>query len=224
MSYRDYFNIDPEYFPQVDKKIIDTQPDYWKKFYPHPSFVTMLKATVDVLKRKQRLSMWIDGAYGTGKSHAVLTLKKLIEANEEDTLEYFKKYNLDEFLCKNLIAEKNAGKILVCHRYGSSDITSDTDLILAIQEGVENALAENGIENTASTSIKTALIRYFENEENKQSFDIFASGSYKDVLGGDKADDILAKLRTYEDVISRNNLWSYFSRHKENVRTQDDAR
>ena len=33
-----------------------------------------------------------------------------------------------------------------------------------------------------------------------------------------------SKLRTYEEVISRNNLWSYFSRRKENVRTQDDAR
>ena len=33
-----------------------------------------------------------------------------------------------------------------------------------------------------------------------------------------------SKLRTYEDVISRNNLWSYFTRRKENVRTQDDAR
>ena len=49
MSYREYFDIDPEYFPQVDKKIIDTQPDLWKKFYPHPSFVTMLKATKKVL-------------------------------------------------------------------------------------------------------------------------------------------------------------------------------
>ena len=85
MSYRDYFNIDPEYFPQVDKSIIDTQPDLWKKFYPHPSFVSLLKATVDVLKRKQKLSIWVDGAYGTGKSHAVLTLKKLIEASDEDT-------------------------------------------------------------------------------------------------------------------------------------------
>ena len=64
MSYRDYFNIDPEYFPQVDKKIIDTQPDLWKKFYPHPSFVDILKATVDVLKRKKKLSVWVDGAYG----------------------------------------------------------------------------------------------------------------------------------------------------------------
>ena len=199
MSYRDYFNIDPEYFPQVDKRIIDTQPDLWKKFYPHPSFVSLLKATVDVLKRKQKLSIWVDGAYGTGKSHAVLTLKKLIEASDEDTATYFEKYGLDSFLCKNLTAEKNAGKILVCHRYGSSDITSDTELIVAIQEGIEKALAENGIDNAASTSLKNSLIRYFENTENKQSFDIFATGSYKDILGGDKADDILEKLRTYKD-------------------------
>lgn len=199
MSYRDYFNIDPEYFPQVDKKIIDTQPDLWKKFYPHPSFVSILRATVDVLKRKQKLSVWVDGAYGTGKSHAVLTLKKLIEASDEDTSAYFEKYGLDSFLCKSLTAEKNAGKILVCHRYGSSDISNDTELIVALQEGIEKALAENGIENKANVSLKNSLIRYFENSENKQSFDIFAAGSYRDVLGGDMAADILEKLRTYKD-------------------------
>ncbi len=199
MSYRDYFDIDPEYFPQVDKRIIDTVPDLWKKFYPHPSFVSLLKATVDVLKRKQKLSVWVDGAYGTGKSHAVLTLKKLIEATEEETKEYFEKYQLDNFLCKDLMAQKAAGKILVCHRYGSSDINNDVELIVALQEGIEKALVENGIENRASTSLKKSLIRYLENVENKQSFNIFATGSYKDVLGGDMADDILEKLKTYED-------------------------
>lgn len=30
MSYREYFNIDPEYFPQVDKKLIEEKPDLWK--------------------------------------------------------------------------------------------------------------------------------------------------------------------------------------------------
>ncbi len=210
MSYRDYFDIDPDYFPQVDKKIIETVPDLWKKFYPHPSFVTLLKATVDVLKRKQKLSIWVDGAYGTGKSHAVLTLKKIIEANEEDTKAYFEKYNLDSFLCKDLMAQKNSGKILVCHRYGSSDINSDVDLIVAIQEGIEKALSENGIENKANTSIKKALIRYLENDENKQSFNIFAAGSYKEVLGGDLADDILEKLKTYEDDALRSLISKLF--------------
>ncbi len=210
MSYRDYFDIDPEYFPQVDKKIIDTVPDLWKKFYPHPSFVTLLKVTVDVLKRKHKLSIWVDGAYGTGKSHAVLTLKKLIEADKEETEAYFEKYKLDSFLCKDLIAQKESGKILVCHRYGSSDINSDVDLIVAIQEGIEKALKENGIENQASKSLKNALIRFLENDENKRSFDIFASGSSKDVLGGDKADDVLEKLRSYEDDALRTLITKLF--------------
>ena len=101
MSYREFFDIDPEYFPQVNKRIIEDQPELWKKFYPHPSFVQMLKVMVDVLERRQKLSVWVDGAYGTGKSHAVLTLKKLIEASEEDTVGYFQKYGLDNLLCKD---------------------------------------------------------------------------------------------------------------------------
>ena len=47
MSYRNYFDIDPEYFPQVDKRIIDTQPDLWKKFYPHPSVGVILDNKYD---------------------------------------------------------------------------------------------------------------------------------------------------------------------------------
>ena len=112
MSYREYFNIDPEYFPQVDKRIIEDQPDLWKKFYPHPSFVQLLKAMVDVLSRKQKLSVWVDGAYGTGKSHAVLTLKKLLEASEEDTKAYFTKYGsqLSNDLYNQFQGLKSTGK------------------------------------------------------------------------------------------------------------------
>ena len=33
-----------------------------------------------------------------------------------------------------------------------------------------------------------------------------------------------SRLRTYEDVISRNNLWSYFSRHRGKTPTKDEAR
>lgn len=210
MSYRDYFDIDPDYFPQVDKEIIDTVPNLWKKFYPHPSFVNLLKSTTDVLKRKYKLSVWVDGAYGTGKSHAVLTLKKLLEASEEETKAYFEKYGLDNFLCKDLKAQKEAGKILVCHRYGSSDISNDTDLIVALQESIEKALADKGIENQANTSLKNSLIRFFENTENKQSFDIYAAGTYKDVLGGDMAENILEKLKAYEDDALRKLITKIF--------------
>ena len=37
-------------------------------------------------------------------------------------------------------------------------------------------------------------------------------------------DRLRKRIRTYEDVISRNNLWSYFNRHKEIVRIKKDTR
>jgi hypothetical protein len=75
-KYCDYFDINPEYFPQVNKAEIESHPDLWKRFYPHETFVKLLKDTISVISRKQKLSIWVEGAYGTGKSHAVLTLKK----------------------------------------------------------------------------------------------------------------------------------------------------
>ena len=46
-TYRHYFNIDPEYFPAVNPDVIRHNPDLWKKFYPHPSFVKLLKDTTE---------------------------------------------------------------------------------------------------------------------------------------------------------------------------------
>lgn len=37
-------------------------------------------------------------------------------------------------------------------------------------------------------------------------------------------DRLRSRLRTYEEVISHNNLWSYFSRHRGKTPTKDDAR
>lgn len=47
-KYRDYFDIDPEYFPQVNKELIEENPELWKKFYPHETFVKMLKDIIFV--------------------------------------------------------------------------------------------------------------------------------------------------------------------------------
>lgn len=37
-------------------------------------------------------------------------------------------------------------------------------------------------------------------------------------------DRLRSRLRTYEEVISRNNLWPYISRHREKTPTRDDVR
>ena len=48
-KYREYFDIDPEYFPQVNEAIINGKPELWKKFYPHETFVKLVKDIITVI-------------------------------------------------------------------------------------------------------------------------------------------------------------------------------
>ncbi len=198
--YRDYFNIDPEYFPQVDQKLIAKNPDLWLKFYPHETFVKLMKNTISVLSRRQKVSIWVEGAYGTGKSHAVLTLKKLIEASDEETRAYFNRFpdQLDEDLYNQLKQVKSGdGKeILTVHRYGSSDIEGDDKLVVAIQESIAAAVAEKGL-SSGEGALKEAVIRWLSDEANKAYFDTLISKNYRDLFGGDSADEVITKLNQY---------------------------
>jgi len=91
-KYRNYFQINESYFPAVNEDVIKTQPNHWKTYYPHESFIKLLEQTKSVLTSKQKLSIWVEGAYGTGKSHAVLTLKKLLDCSNDDLKTYFDTY------------------------------------------------------------------------------------------------------------------------------------
>ena len=197
-NYRKYFDIDPDYFPAVNADVIKKEPDLWKKYYPHETFVKLLKQTVSVLERKQKLNIWVEGAYGTGKSHAVLTLKHLLDANNKEVEAYFNEFGLDQDLCNKLVAIKSQGKVITVHRYGSSNIYSDNDLFLAMQESIEKALKDAGIENAGPKALKDGIIKYLSDDENKQSFGVYVEGSYKELFGGECVDEIVENLRNYE--------------------------
>ena len=177
-KYRDFFNIDPEYFPAVDEKLIDQGKVDWKKFFPHATFVSLLKNVVRVLERKDKLSLWVEGSYGTGKSHAVLTLKKLLDAPVEEVEAYFSKYGFDKDLLNKFTGLKTtSAPILTVHRYGSSSIYGDRDLILAVQESVKKALAERGIKNQGDLALKEAVLKWLQEEEYKEFFNSLIHGN-----------------------------------------------
>ncbi len=198
-TYRKYFDIDPDFFPAVDGDVIKKEPDLWKKFFPHETFIKLLRNTVNVLERKQKLNIWVEGAYGTGKSHAVLTLKHLLDASEQETRDYFTQFSIDQDLCNKFVAAKSQGKIITAHRYGSSSIHSDNDLFLAMQESIEKALKDAGIENAGPNAMKDGIVKYLSDNENKQSFEVYVKGSYKESFGNESVDDIIKHLGEYTD-------------------------
>ena len=97
--YKEYFDIDPKYYAAVTADLIKQGKVSWKNFYPHETFVKLLEKTHTVLSGKDPRSLWVEGAYGTGKSHAALTVKSLLEASDDEVRAYFEDYGLSNDLC-----------------------------------------------------------------------------------------------------------------------------
>ena len=207
MKYRDYFSIDKDYLPTVNPEALKTKgKDFWKTFYPHKTFVKLLNDVESILSRKKKQSIWVEGAYGTGKSHAVLTLKAILDSSEEEMRSYFDKYKdkLSEDLFNKFQNIKNQGKILTIHRYGSSGITSDNHLIVALQESIKAAMKEQGIEDNAEESLKDSIINWLSDSDNKLYFDNLIKNKYSYKFDGDTVDTLLIKLKSYsgDSIIS----------------------
>ena len=200
-KYRNYFQINESYFPAVNEDVIRTQPDVWKSYYPHDSFIRLLNQTKSVLTNTQRMSIWVEGAYGTGKSHAVLTLKKLLDCSNEELKDYFEKYKsvLSNDLYNEFYSIKNQSKkVLAVHRMGSSEVKNDRILMESVQESIIAALKEKGYDYIGQVGIKQAMINWLSEDANRNYFNnIIQSNEFKTRFAGANADIILENLKTY---------------------------
>lgn len=197
-KYEHYFDIDEEFFSAVNQELINEGKVDWRKFFPHETFVKLLKDTYSVLTR-QHLSIWVEGGYGTGKSYAVLTLKKLLEADEEETKAYFQRYNLDNDLLNKYLGLKmnKEQKLITVHRYGAQSILNEQDLVLAVQESIKEALEANGVEYMGEASLKESVIKWLSNSANKAYFNAIIKDEFPTEFGGDDVDKIIEKLESY---------------------------
>lgn len=210
IKYKNYFKIDESYKPAINLDTIEHDPEVWKNYYPHESFVRLLKQTISILTRQQKLSIWVEGAYGTGKSHAVLTLKKLLDANAEETKEYFDRFDvLTNDLYNNFVQIKNQPqKILTVHRYGSSSIKNDNNLNFAIQESISAALKTNGFEQ-GKLGLKQSIIDWLSIPRNTIYFNSLITEKYRAKFNGETAEVVLNNLKSYKsddavaDLISK---------------------
>jgi len=145
--YSDYINVSKEFVPVFSVRIDEKYPNHWKSFYPHDTFIGILRDLISSLEgtsAEKRMSLWVSGAYGTGKSFASFTLKHIIEENSENVKNYFNKYNISQSLLNRIEGIKAKGDILVIYRASSSGIVGDNMLFSAIQESIKTILKEKG--------------------------------------------------------------------------------
>ncbi len=197
-KYYEYFDIDEEYFPQVNESAIKAaSPDFWMRTYPHDTFIEMLKNMERVMARQEKRALWIEGAYGTGKSQCAYALKKILDVPEGDLRTYWNRYEplkKKTDLLEKLIGHKQKGTV-TAYRYASGMINSPRDLFFAVQETLKASLVERNL-YAGENTLKESVIAWIDEPTNKQYFDaLLKKTEWAALFSQSSADEVLKALR-----------------------------
>lgn len=202
-KYRQFFDIDEKYFPCIDDSAIEAGAP-WDNTYPHETFISLLNSVERMLGGSTKRSVWIHGAYGTGKSQCAYALKKILEVPEDELKEYWNRYeplknNMD--LLQKLLGHKER-KIVTAYRYASGGITTPRDLFFAIQESVKKALeADPRISYYGENTLKDQVIAWLSDAAHKQFFDaLLQKAEWNAKFAESTADEVLNTLRKSNNV------------------------
>ena len=201
-KYSEYFDIDQDYFPEINESSIKAGVD-WQKTFPHKTFVDLLKASERMLARaanSDKKGIWIEGAYGTGKSRVVWTLKNLLDCSDDKLKAYFAEYDAlqkEPDLRDKLLGHKQ-GKIITAYRYSSSSIDGDRALIMAVYESVAKALRDAKVAYKGEETLRGGVAAWLSDNANNAFFNtLIALPEYRGLgsFAGKSADDIIALLK-----------------------------
>ncbi len=139
----------------------------WKNFIPNEQFNEILQKVIGSVSNKvvdEHRSFWLEGTYGTGKSHAAAVIKHLLCDPISDIEDYIKdEYGADKYaiIRESLYVVREKTRLFPVTMYGHCSIAHKDDLSLQIQSHVCQALDNAGIHIT----VKTDFDNYVSNIE-----------------------------------------------------------
>lgn len=204
LKYCEYFDVNEKYFPCIDESAINSGAA-WDNTYPHQTFIELLNLTEKMLCGSTNRSIWIHGAYGTGKSQCAYTLKKLLDVQESEVRAYWDKFEPlkeNSVLLEKLIGHKAQG-IVTAYRYASGYITTPQQLFFAVQESIKKALDVNGVSYKGENSLKESIIAWLEDPtHNRFMNDLLQKSKWMSTFSQSSADEIINTLKKSSDVSS----------------------
>ncbi len=150
----------------MTREDINRDPRTWLNFYPHETFVALLRDLLASLDGGDK-SIWLTGAYGTGKSHAALVLQKLFMDDESRVKEYLEKRaaQIPEAVRQALFAQRNANTLVVFDTKGDG-LTTPEQFLVRIENTIIQVLKEKGCKIPVFGSLERILERIAEEEVN----------------------------------------------------------
>ena len=166
MFYKEYFSIKEDYSPCMSKDAINRKPETWLQFYPHDTFVDFLTNILERLDGGNQ-SVWLTGAYGTGKSHAALVLQKLFMDDEKlvDKWLFEKRKELIPDHIAQAIKLQRTNKVLAVFDSGTTGINTPDQLLVRIERAIVTALVNDEYKIPAMGALDEIIARISREDE-----------------------------------------------------------
>lgn len=152
----------------------------WKNFIPNEQFNEILGKVIRSVNKKyvdDHRSFWLEGTYGTGKSHASAVIKHLLCDSDEDVQEYVEQeFAGDKYaILRNSLYDLRANtRLFPVTMYGMSSIAHRDDLPVEIQRHILQALKKANINLVVPTDFDNYITRI---EEKPQMWDVIINDS-----------------------------------------------
>lgn len=202
MNYCEYFDVNEKYFPCIDESAINNGAT-WDTTYPHETFLELLNNTEKMLSGITNRSIWIHGAYGTGKSQCAFALKRILEVPEAELRAYWGKFDplkKNSVLLEKIIGHKDLG-VLTAYRYASGSITTPQQLFFAVQESISKAVNDSNLSYKGENSLKESVISWLEDSIHHSFMDdLLQKTKWVSTFSQSNVDEIVNALKKSSDV------------------------
>lgn len=177
----------------------------WESFIPNEQFNDILRKVVSAVRNNDQdahKSFWIDGTYGTGKSHAAAVIKHLLCDEVGDIREYLdteyasRQYDL---LRQSVYDVRSSKRLFPVNLYGTESIAHKEDFSHRLQSAIKRALKAAGL---TDFFVKTDFDDYADHVESEPAFweDIISQSPKLEAYAPD-VKTLASKLRTADTSI-----------------------
>lgn len=164
MQYSEIIGIEP--FFDSTFNMTEERENYWKQFITNEKFESNLKEIVNAftsLTSDQHKSIWVQGTYGTGKSHSTSVVKHLLSDNLEDIQDYIEKLANPQ-LKAMLLNFRKKERVFPVVLKGTYSIVDTEELKYTIQRAIVQQLEEAGVTITVKSDFQ-AVIEMLEDKK-----------------------------------------------------------
>lgn len=216
MQYSEIIGVDKYFKDAFDIKT--DVGDSWKTFITNDKFENNLNQIVNVFTtpdHNKRKSIWIQGTYGTGKSHSLAVIKHLLCDDYSKIEDYIPK--ISRLQAKSSISSfRQSKRVYPVVMKGIYAITDVADLTYTIQQEVANTLEKDGIKISTKTDFETVQqilengkLDAFFNDLVERNIELRSYASNKEQLISSMKKHEIKVLRIIEDELKEAGVGGY---------------